>query len=303
MRSGDDWGLSTRKNIDVILHNSLICINPAIQQSINPRDAGAMIYRVHNNFISEIIMDRLRLNSRSALLYVLHNKINGAFMEGLNPVSTVTLADAVEKKICEYISRNMLKKGDALPGVEELARTLNVSRNILREALSRLRMLGLIETRKKRGMILAQPDGFIGLERMLSTGIVSKEYRNDLLDMRIILELGMTDYVFHRKTEKDIRELEAIISKGTHRKTARKEIEELEISFHSKLYEMSGNHVLKHLQGILRSFFTNMESNQRKPQISPAPPDHSDICRILKNGSSEEFREVMYKHLSVYRNY
>lgn len=223
-------------------------------------------------------------------------------MKGLNPVCPVTLADAVEKKICEYISVNKMNRGDALPGEEELAKTLNVSRNILREALSRLRMLGLVETRKKRGMVLSQPDGFIGLERMLSTGIVTAEYRKDLLDMRIILELGMTDYIFHHKTEKDIRELEAIISKENSKKTTRRKVEELEIAFHSKLYEISGNSVLKHLQGILRSFFTNIKNKSGKPAKNPPPPDHRDICKVLRNGSAVEFREVMYEHLSVYRN-
>ena len=223
-------------------------------------------------------------------------------MKGLNPVSSTTLADAVEKKIYEYISKNKMSKGDTLPGEEELARTLNVSRNILREALSRLRMLGLVETRKKRGMILAQPDGFIGLERMLSTGMVGEEYRKDLLEMRIILELGMTDYIFHRKTEDDMRDLEKIISKENSKKTSRMQVEEIEIAFHSKLYEISGNNVLKHLQGILRSFFKNIEESP-KPSKHSLPPDHRDICQILKNGSVDEFRQVMYKHLSVYKNY
>ncbi|MFA6569253.1 MAG: FCD domain-containing protein [Victivallales bacterium] len=224
-------------------------------------------------------------------------------MKGLNPVSSVTLADAVEKKIYEYISGNKMKTGDALPGEEDLSRTLDVSRNILREALSRLRMLGLVETRKKRGMTLAQPDGFIGLERMLSTGMVSEEYRKDLLELRIILELGMADYIFHRKTEKDMRELEAITSKENSGKTTRSEVEGIEIAFHSKLYEMSGNNVLKHLQGILRSFFTNIGKKSRRPSKSPAPPDHSDICKVLKNGSADEFRRVMHEHLSVYKDF
>lgn len=223
-------------------------------------------------------------------------------MEGLKPVSPLTLADAVEKKICEYISRNKLNKGDTLPKEEDLARTLNVSRNILREALSRLRMLGLVETRRKRGMTLAQPDGFIGLERMLSTGLVSDEYGKDLQEMRVILELGMTDYIFHRKTPKDIRELEEIISKASSQKSSRREIEEIEIAFHSKLYEMSGNNVIKHLEGILRSFFTGIEKTSGTPSKRQPPPDHRDICKILRNGTAEEFREVMYKHLSVYKN-
>ncbi len=224
-------------------------------------------------------------------------------MEGLNPVYSVTLADAVEKKIYEYIGKNKMSKGDTLPKEEELAKALNVSRNIVREALSRLRMLGLVETRKKKGMTLAHPDAFIGLERILATGLMSEEYRKDLLEMRIILELGMSDYIFHYKTESDIRELEAIASKENSRKISWKEIEDIEIAFHSKLFEMSENSMLKRLQKILRSFFRSIENKPPRRSKSSSPPTHKDICDVLKNGTADEFRQVMHRHLIVYMKF
>jgi len=99
-----------------------------------------------------------------------------------------------------------------------------------------------------------------------------------------------------------MRELEMIITKENSRKTSRLEVEEVEIAFHSKLYEISGNNVLKHLQGILRSFFKNIEESPKPSKVS-MPPDHRAICKVLRNGSVDEFRQVMYKHLSVYKNY
>src|SRR3546814_8347074 len=59
----------------------------------------------------------------------------------------------------------------------ELAEALDVSRNVLREALSRLRMLGMIETKKKRGMILAEPDILGGFERVMDR---SEEHTSEL---------------------------------------------------------------------------------------------------------------------------
>lgn len=221
-------------------------------------------------------------------------------MESFNHVSSMTLADAVEKKIYEYITAHKMTPGDPLPKEEELAKLMNVSRNIVREALSRLRMLGLVETRKKKGMTIAQPDAFIGLEKMVTTGVMSDEYLKDLLDMRIILELGMSDYVFNNKTEKDIKELEAIIAGETSKKITASELNQIEIAFHSKLYEMSGNGVLKRLQNILKPFFQSISKKPRKEVTVSALPEHKDICRVLKNGSAEEFREIMNRHLSVY---
>lgn len=218
-------------------------------------------------------------------------------MEKLDPVNSVTLADAVEQKIYSYISSNKMMPGDPLPKEEDLAKSLNVSRNIVREALSRLRMLGLVETRKKKGMTLAQPDAFIGLEKMIDTGMMSDNYRRDILDMRIILELGMCDYVYRNRTEENMSELEAI----AHQKTRTEaEINETEVAFHSKLYKIAGNEVLGRLQGILKPFFKVARAKKATQKLDSAPPDHKDICKVLRNGTSEEFRNIVHEHLKVY---
>jgi DNA-binding FadR family transcriptional regulator len=218
-------------------------------------------------------------------------------MEKLDPVSSVTLADAVEQKIYSYISSNKMLPGDPLPKEEDLAKSLNVSRNIVREALSRLRMLGLVETRKKKGMTLAQPDAFIGLEKMISTGMMSDSYRRDILDMRIILELGMCDYVYRNKTEENISELETISNRKAGTEA---EINEVEVAFHSKLYKIAGNEVLGRLQGILKPFFKIVKHRKDRPKPTVSSPDHKDICKVLRNGTADEFREIMHEHLKVY---
>lgn len=223
-------------------------------------------------------------------------------METMNPVFSVTLADAVEKRIYEYIAGNKMREGDILPKEEELSRTLNVSRNIVREALSRLRMLGLIETRRKKGMTLTQPDAFIGLEKILSAGVMSEEYRKELLEMRIILELGMADYIFNNKTDNDIEELEAIVAKENSKKTTLYELNQLDMVFHSKLYEISGNKLLKHFQGILGPVFRSIYEGA-KTSSNRIVTGHKEICKVLRQGPAEEFRKIMHKHLSVYMKF
>ena len=64
-----------------------------------------------------------------------------------------TLVDKVEKSIIDYIKNNALKVGDALPKELEIAESLGVSRTAVREAMLRLRTLGLIESRKHRGIV------------------------------------------------------------------------------------------------------------------------------------------------------
>ena len=217
-------------------------------------------------------------------------------MVSLEPATSITLTDVVERKIYEYISRNNLKEGDCLPKEQDLADSLNVSRHILREALSRLRMVGLIDSRKKKGMTISSPNGFIGLERMISSGVIDTVSKKELLEMRIIIEIGIADYIFRNKTDQDIRELEDIIKKETEKNVS---MNEIDIRFHSRLYEIAGNKLIQHFQGILESFFSEVDyyiaGKQREGSVS-----HADICKVLKNGTAEDFRKIIHKHLSQY---
>jgi DNA-binding FadR family transcriptional regulator len=56
------------------------------------------------------------------------------------PGTSNTMTDAVELKLREYLKMKSFRPGDALPKEIELAEALGVSRNVIREALSRLRM-------------------------------------------------------------------------------------------------------------------------------------------------------------------
>jgi GntR family transcriptional repressor for pyruvate dehydrogenase complex len=67
-----------------------------------------------------------------------------------------------------------LKAGDSLPGEVELANRMGVSRNVVREALSRLQSLGILESRKRRGIIIAEPDILAGMAKVIDLPIFGR---------------------------------------------------------------------------------------------------------------------------------
>ena len=58
-----------------------------------------------------------------------------------------TLVDQVEEKLKDYIMSLEPKPGDQLPNEQEMAESLNVSRSVLREVLSRFKMMGFANPR------------------------------------------------------------------------------------------------------------------------------------------------------------
>ena len=213
----------------------------------------------------------------------------------LLPVKTATMTDVVELKLREYFKKKSFKPGDSLPNELELAEALNVSRNVLREALSRLRMLGMVETKKKSGMVLTRPDILGSLERVLDPLIIDGNTLQDIFELRLTLEVGLADILYLRKTKEDVDELEQIaknqkVDRG--RQTFRIKNE---IAFHSKIYQMTGNETLKRFQNMLLPIFGYLVDLEKVPIVGKVT--HLDLVNILKKGTKEEFRQGMIKHL------
>lgn len=212
------------------------------------------------------------------------------------------MTDRVENILREYFTENEFKPGDALPNEMEIAQKLNVSRNVVREALSRLRMLGMIEARPRRGMIMSQPDLLAGIEKVLNPFILSQSNQKDIFELRLILEMGIAEFLFARKTQEDLDELEAIVEK---QKTLPVLSKEDEIEFHGKLYDMTGNETFQRFQSLLFPVFEHVFATLTTSgeHVAPADPvTHYDLFKILKDGTPEEFRKAMHSHLSVYYN-
>lgn len=206
-----------------------------------------------------------------------------------------TMADLVEIQLREYLRKKSFKPGDPLPSEQQLAASLGVSRNVVREALSRLRMLGLVETKKKRGMQLSSPDILGSLERVLDPLIMNKNTLQDLFELRLTLEVGLADILYKRKTNEDVAELEAIalhqqeyVGKPSFRIKH-------EIAFHGKIYQMTGNDTMQRFQNMLLPIFGYVMELEKV--YTPASVSHMDLVELLKKGTKENFRHGMLQHL------
>lgn len=208
------------------------------------------------------------------------------------------MADQVEAQLYDYIIKRAIRPGDAIPKEQELAEALGVSRNVVREALSRLRMLGLIDSRKRRGMVLMQPDVMKGLQRILHPSILDPSIRKQLFELRLVLEVGLGDLLFKRKTADQLERLKRIVEREQMATTQVERIR-CEFEFHSTLYEMAGNDTLKRFQAILMPVFEYVVEYESKLQhTSAGKVTHADLLKILSGDSPEEFPNAMRRHLA-----
>ena len=221
----------------------------------------------------------------------------------LQPIKAKSLTDRVEESLMEYFKNNDFTPGQALPKETELAEALGVSRNIIREALSRLKMLGIVESRKRKGMILSKPDILSGLSRMLDPNLLGEESLKNIFELRLVLEVGMGDLIYARKKASDIDELMDIASREAEDPTCQDSQQvrsAYEIEFHGKLYQMTGNDTLTRFQSMLLPVFNYMMEVESSLQKEPSRGNvsHFDLIETIKNGNPAKFRESMRNHLT-----
>lgn len=222
-----------------------------------------------------------------------------SLMDDFSSVDTSSLVDKVEAKLVQLLKDQKLNVGDTIPKELELAERLGVSRTVIREALLRLRVMGLIESKKKKGAVITSPDIFGIISKSVNPHILDQTTLKEMFELRLILEIGMADFIFQRITPADIQELKKIVSKEPDATQDYLFNIEHEIAFHGKLYEIAGNETLKKFQRMLLPVFDYVHhSGLLKKQIAVKRyVSHKGLVEIIENGSPELFRNAMRNHL------
>ncbi len=222
--------------------------------------------------------------------------------------NSVTLVDQVEDKLLSYFREKDLRKGDAIPNEMELTVSLGVSRSVVREALSRLKMMGIVETRTRRGMILSEPSLLGGMKRVVDPRMLSEDTLFDILGFRIVLEIGICSEIFRKITPADIDNLEEIVNMGIMYEN-NEYAPFSEFAFHAKLYKITGNKTIAEFQNIIHPVMTFVKD---KFQEFLAPINiqlkeegrivtHQDLLQYLKDGDEDGYRKALEEHFEVYR--
>jgi len=130
--------------------------------------------------------------------------------EELESIDTSSLVDKVEAKLVALLQERKLRVGDSIPKELELAEMLGVSRTVIREALLRLRMMGLIQSKKKSGSVITSPDLFANMTKSMNPHILDPATLKEVFELRLVLEIGMADLLFHRIGKQDIEDLKKL---------------------------------------------------------------------------------------------
>lgn len=217
----------------------------------------------------------------------------------LTAIDTRSLVDKAEMNLIRLFIDQNLKAGDLIPKEMELAEAMGVSRTVIRESLNRLKTMGLIESIKHKGTIITSPDMSIVLQKMMIPAILDSNTLRNVFEMRLIIEVGMADFVVARATDKDIEDLRHIVSNEISPSKDTFFDVNYEVEFHSRLYAITANETLKGFQQLLLPVFSYVyTSGLMNTNISNRTyVSHKELVEILAQRDADKFRDAMRNHL------
>lgn len=220
-------------------------------------------------------------------------------IKGLQAIDTRSLVDKVEMNLIEFFSSKELQPGDSIPKELELAEIMGVSRTVIRESMTRLKTMGLIESKKHKGAVIKSPDLSSILQKSMIPTILDQGTLKDIFEMRLVIEVGMADLVVTRATDEDIEELFSIVKNETDQTGNTLFDIDYEILFHSKLYSITGNETLKGFQRMLLPVFSYVYTSGliNRKIADKRYVSHKELVEILRFRDADMFRTAMRKHL------
>ena len=211
-----------------------------------------------------------------------------------------SLADTVFDRIVKSIKSGSYGSGERLPTEHALAAEFQVSRPIVREALRRLRELGLVYSRQGAGTFVRET----GLRDPLGFGPV--ESNVDLAhcyEFRISLEPEAAAAAAERRTEADLAAIAAALDNMRDATARRQHREDIDFMFHGAIARASGNRYFEiALDALKENIGVGMKVHGKSLKASVDGLDevwqeHSAIYEAIRQGQPELARSRMRAHL------
>ena len=221
--------------------------------------------------------------------------------------NSTSLATSLADRIRARIIEQNLQEGDLFMTEADLAEEYGVSRNIAREAVSRLRAWGLLESRQRKGLVVSCPDPAKLFSHSLPAVGQSEAGLEELKKLRYVLEIGAVDLAVANATDEQIDRLEELAREFEHvvrSSGGDKQENQIELAFHSLILEMTGCELVLQMQQVLGRFFqllNDQSTNQRTARTNEQTIwQHLELAQAIRErdlGRARVMMRMQYKDL------
>jgi GntR family transcriptional repressor for pyruvate dehydrogenase complex len=215
------------------------------------------------------------------------------------PTST---AEWVSQAMLDRIQSGEWPVGSLVPGERVLMEQFGVSRIALREALSMLRALGVIETDHGRGSTVQRIDAAtLGRLVPLMLSLEGEQTFEQIFEVRLALESRTAYLAAQRRSEDEMRRLDELVE--VFRRQVGGALEEsivTDLEFHLEIARATHNPLFPLVLSAISSFVTYVQtlSCKNNPvRRQRALEAHESIAEAIRDQDAERARVEMEVHL------
>jgi DNA-binding FadR family transcriptional regulator len=215
------------------------------------------------------------------------------------------MAESLVERFAQRMREGDLKRGEKLPTEAYIMAAEGVSRSVVREALSRMQVAGLVETHHGVGTFVRDMPAPEGFTLGPPTIVVLSEVL-DLLQFRLSLEVQAAGMAAERATPQALEELEQALNALLQGPEKSGSTINADFQFHLKIAKATGNpyliDIMKHLgtklipRTRMNSAYTG-QSN-RSTYLQGINSEHQQIFDAIASRQVDAARAAMYLHLS-----
>lgn len=214
----------------------------------------------------------------------------------------VQLSLQVAESLSREIRSGRILPGDKLPTEAVLVVQMGVSRTVVREAVSRLKSLGLLESRQGSGVFVCEP-GFSPLS--FDAGSVgSRQAVIQMVEMRRALEAEVAALAAQRRTTADLRRLRQSIRALTKAVQGGGDGVEEDVNYHRAIADAAKNPFLISTLDYLRQFLqgatrvTRANEARRADFAQQVCDEHEAIAAAIEEGHPPKARKAAARHMN-----
>ncbi|MCO7174885.1 FadR/GntR family transcriptional regulator [Sporolactobacillus kofuensis] len=219
-------------------------------------------------------------------------------------INKKNLYEEIVTQIVDFIQRENLKPGDKLPSENVLAADFNVSKTVVREALSVLAAKEIIEKRPGVGSVVKEINGSIMLDEVTNKLIMGKQSLLEILEFRRGIEVEGTALASKRITNEELLAIEEANSQLILANEQGKLGIDEDFLFHNLIILASHNTIYEKMFEMMAMYFkeaVKITKQQSKSMsyhyFKIAQEEHVQIINALRKHDEHDSRKYILEHL------
>lgn len=214
------------------------------------------------------------------------------------------LYEQVATIIEQKIRTQQILPGEKLASVEQLAKTLEVGRSAIREALMSLQAKGLIEIRQGEGTYVRKISAQDITLNVPDYAAFTEQDLQQIFEVRKILELGVIEQAALHRSEKQLEQLKFALHRMSISLTDAQASSEADLLFHTVIAEAANNPLLvSMLQNVSKPIYKQIQHtrhlliNSNPAALETLHSEHMAIYEALQLGDVTAAKYAMEHHL------